>query len=832
MTPRRAASHHKNPSNSHKHKPRSPRIIVQFKPEAILPYEDNAHRHLEDSSASFWNKMTAKYGPMRLRRLFTRVEPKRIKELTVEAMHISPEYVAPDFLKYFIVDCPPGVKPEALAKIFREWKIVEKAYPSLPFSVAGPVDVSDEMQTRGHYDKQNYLQAAPDGVDAFYVWPKLGGGGFKGGSGEGQRLLDIEYGWRLDHEDLKAHNIPPPSNDPNSTDALYRDHGTRVLGVIAASDNDRGCLGIVPEIKAIEVAYVEDQDEIANTMMEAISKLTFGDVLLIELQINYDLPNNSVIKVPVEVQFDIYELLGLAFSLGIVVIEPAGNQGYPPAENLDTIETADQGTSPLRILDRSGGASVGFRDSGAIMVSGAQPILVGNAHPRYPLCNRGSRVDCYAQGEQVVTCDTTDTEPQTAYYHDFWGSSSASAIIAGVALAVQGLAENNTGSRYDPAKLRNILSDPATGTPSVNNEIGVMPDLKRIATEAMHLAPDVYMRDWIGDIGEPHSGPLSCSPDIIVRTDKIVPPQTPQQVYGVGSGTENSETLGTDIDPQNNNYLYVRVKNRGCCEANNVGIQAYWSPVSTLSMPGDWNLIGSTTIPTVPAGDILTVSDAIEWKKADIPGPGHYCFIALLGTEMDPMPDPSVLSDWDAFLSFVSGNNNVTWRNFNVVDYLLSAPQPQIWSDPPRNIPDEFVILPFEVPGAADRELEFKIEVGARFPVGSYLWLEAATPLARQLCAESPSNWKSRNLEQTRILLTPFSHNALKSIFMPPEARMKLKLGVHIPWDLKIRGPYYCYVRQLYREREIGRVTWQFKPPDRNRRIKTKSTQRRVYSAS
>ena len=241
MIPRRAASHHKNPSNSHKHKPRSPRIIVQFKPEAILPYEDNAHRHLEDSSASFWNKMTAKYGPMRLRRLFTRVEPKRIKELTVEAMHISPEYVAPDFLKYFIVDCPPGVKPEALAKIFREWKIVEKAYPSLPFSVAGPVDVSDEMQTRGHYDKQNYLQAAPDGVDAFYVWPKLGGGGFKGGRRR-QRLLDIEYGWRLDHEDLKAHNIPPPRMTRIQRTPMQRPRN-QGIGRYSLSDNDRSAWG-------------------------------------------------------------------------------------------------------------------------------------------------------------------------------------------------------------------------------------------------------------------------------------------------------------------------------------------------------------------------------------------------------------------------------------------------------------------------------------------------------------------------------------------------------------------------------------------------------------
>ncbi len=821
MTPRKAASRHKSPSNLHKL--RSPRIIIKFGPEAVLPYEDNAHLHLVGANASFWNKMTAEYGRMRLRRLFTRVEPGRIKELAQEAMHISPGYVAPDFLKYFIVDCPSGTKPEALAKAFRKWKIVEKAYVSLPFSVACPINVSDEMNNNGHYDYQNYLQAAPEGVDAFYVWPKPGpGGGFKGGSGEGQRLLDIEYGWRLDHEDLKVRNIPPPLNDPNSTNALYRDHGTSVLGIIAAADNDRGCLGIVPEIGSIEVAYVEDQDEIANAVMEAVSKLAFGDVLLIELHVDYDLLDGSVIKVPAEVQDDVFEQLELAFNKGIVVVEPAGTQPAFNGEKLENIEIEDASGGLLKVLDRNGGASAGFRDSGAIVVSGAETTLVGNAHPRHVQCNWGSRVNCYAQGEKVVTCTTTDLDPTTAYRDDFDGSSSASAIIAGVALAVQGLSENNAGFRYDPAKLRNILSNPSTGTASVGNEIGVMPDLRKIATDVLGLSQDVYMRDWIGDTGDPHNGPLSCSPDIIVRTDKIALPQTPQEVYGEGSGTENCETLSEDVDSQKNNYLYVRVRNRGGSASGSVEVKVYWSYVSTLPMPGDWKPIGSATIPSVPAGNILTVSDAIEWKKADIPGPGHYCFIALLGTPADPAPDPAVLTDWNSFTSYIAESNNVTWRNFNVVDYLLSALQSQIWPNPARNIPDEYVVLPFEVPGAADRELEMKIEVCSRFPLGSHLWLEAETSLAKLLCKESPYHWKSKNLELTRVRLNPSGCNALNPVFMPPGARMKFRLNVHLPSESGPKGFYECYVRQLYREREIGRVTWRLKPPHINRRLRTK----------
>jgi len=813
MTPRKAASRHKSPGNSNRHKARTPRIIIKFKSEAVLPYEDNAHRYLDGPNALFWDKMTSKYGPLILRRLFTRVKPEQILELVRRAKRFSPEYVAPDFLKYFIVDCPPGAKPEDMAKGFREWSIVEKAYESRRFSVAGSVNFSDEMNTHGHYDQQIYLQAAPEGVDAFYVWPKLDGTGFKGGSGEGQRLLDIEYGWRLDHEDLKAHNIPPPPNDPNSTDALHRDHGTSVLGIIAAADNDRGCLGIVPEIGSIDVAYVEDQDEIADALMEAIHKLAFGDVLLIELHVDYDLPDGSVRKVPVEVQDDIYEQLELAFSSGIVVVEPAGTQPAFRGEMLENIEIDDERGGLLKVLDRNGGPAAGFRDSGAIVVSGAETTLVGNAHPRYARCNWGSRVDCYAQGEKVVTCTTTDLAPTTAYKCDFDGSSSASAIIAGVALAVQGLAENNAGFRYGPAELRRILSDSSTGTASVGNQIGVMPNLRKIAEDVLRLSPDVYMRDWIGDTGAPHNGPLSCSPDIIVRPDKIVLPQTPQTVYGEGSGTENSETLSADVDPQKTNYLYVRVRNRGGSAACNVGIKVYWSHVSTLPMPGDWKPIGSATIPSVPAGKILTVSDAIEWKKADIPGPGHYCFIALLSTPADPAPDPAMLTNWDSFVRFISESNNVTWRNFNVVDYLLTAQESQIWQSPAPNIPGEYVVLPFEVPGASDREIEMKIEVCSTFPLGSHLWLEAETPLARLLRNESPYHWKSKNLELTRIRLNPSGSNALNPFFMPAEARMKFRLNVHLPPEPNIQGFYECSVRQLYLEREMGRVTWRIKSP-------------------
>ena len=48
---------------------------------------------------------------------------------------------------------------------------------------------------------QDYLDAAPTGIDARYAWT------FAGGDGAGQRVVDMERGWTFNHEDLAAHGI-------------------------------------------------------------------------------------------------------------------------------------------------------------------------------------------------------------------------------------------------------------------------------------------------------------------------------------------------------------------------------------------------------------------------------------------------------------------------------------------------------------------------------------------------------------------------------------------------------------------------------------------------
>ncbi len=76
-----------------------------------------------------------------------------------------------------------------------------------------------------------------------------------------------------------------------------------------------------------------------------------------------------------------------------------------------------------------------------------------------------------------------------AYNFDYSGTSSASAIIAGVVLVLQGIARHSTQSPLRPAELRGLLADRAHGTPSVvprRNLIGVMPDLEAILASSRY----------------------------------------------------------------------------------------------------------------------------------------------------------------------------------------------------------------------------------------------------------------------------------------------------------------------------------------------------------
>jgi hypothetical protein len=334
-----------------------------------------------------------------------------------------------------------------------------------------------------------------------------------------------------------------------------------------------------------------------------------------------------------------------------------------------------------------------------------------------------------------------------------------------------------------------------------------MPDLKAISfADSLRIAPDIYVRDFAGDLGDPHTDIISVSPDVILR--QVAEPN-PQAAFGEGSGTENSVTLGSQAEAGQDNYLYLRLRNRGGSDAADVSATVYWSPPSTLVTPNLWTLIGHTLLPNVLSGRVLTVSNAIVWPSAAIPWTGHYCFVCLIGNAADPAPVAADFMDWANFERFIRDNNNVTWHNFNVVDN-----QPEAES--------EYVALDFIAPGAPDRARWMKLEVVGALPAGSRLLLEIPQPML-----EAAPELGALNIDSKRrvavVPLNPYGRRSLGNMLFTAKSQARLRLLAHIP-EKRRDLPYEVSVRQLFENRAVGRLTWRLAPlPNRRPARKDKT---------
>ena len=758
-----------------------PRVVVRFRESVRFSVGPALEEQIEQSGIGPWKKLTAEFPDLRLSPVFTFLSREELQDLTHRAVEVDPTYRPADFSLFFFVDAPPETDLVALVRTLLSWNSVQTAY----VDQGGP-DPGFDPSLDGRFMYQGYLDPAPDGIDAEYAWT------FVGGDGEGQQLIDLEKGWTLNHEDLAAHGAVVLHGMVLDSS---RAHGTAVLGIICAVPNGVGCVGIAPRLKSVNVVSSHGSTR-EDAILAAITKLAFGDTLLLEAQVEV---NSAKLLGPIEVNDANYEVIRLATALGIIVVEAGGNgtddgtsgPTIPPLD-MDTYFTADG----RPVLDRT------FRDSGAIIVTAATPT---DPHTRFDYAPHGQRIDCYAWGADINTLSSNELGATTgvlAYTVGFGRTSGAAAIIAGAALAVQGRAEALLNTRFSPHQMRAILSDPSTGTKKGTGEttlIGVMPNLRTIFDDVLNSAPDVYLRDHVGDDGEPHVGFVSASPDIILRP---APVADPQLAFGAGSGTENDATLGSTAEIGQDNHIYVRVLNRGGSNAIDVKARVFWAPVATLITGKLWKLIGSTILPNVPMGDQLTVSDAILWHQAEIPGPGHYCFVGLVGNAADPAPEPAGFRNWDNFVRFIRENNNVAWRNFNVANN-----EPDV-GDP--TVPEGFQALSFLAPGAPDKARPMALEVIGRLPEGAKAMLEV--PLAfRQLLQQRHQACKVPIDRKRRVALLPVNPHGrmyFGDVLFPAGSRMALRLLVEIP--KRYRGQTFrIAVRQIWEGIEVGRVTWQ-----------------------
>ncbi len=347
-----------------------------------------------------------------------------------------------DLYYTLIFEAPDVSRAEDLINRLNVFPSVEIAYPQpIPHGADGdlpPTTVISPPLSQG------YLNPAPGGIDAVYAWT------YPGGRGAGVKLVDVEAGWHLDHEDLPSPNEYFFGNGLNLGD---ESHGTAVLGVIAARDNGFGATGIVPDASigwssSTLASFPNFVYFVAAGIDKAASTLAFGDVLLIEQHFQgwdggVPCPNTcgcgQYAYAPVENWTADFDAIKNATARGIIVVEAAGNGQM----NLDAVHYAGRFN---RIL----------RDSGAILVGAGEPLT------REPECftNFGNRVDVQGWGSSVATLGYGDafsheecvwffdgktyhhlcsTDKRQSYTRSFGGTSSASPIVAGAVCSIQGI---------------------------------------------------------------------------------------------------------------------------------------------------------------------------------------------------------------------------------------------------------------------------------------------------------------------------------------------------------------------------------------------------------
>ncbi len=341
---------------------------------------------------------------------------------------------------------------------------------------------------------QNYMDPAPTGIDARAAWS------FPGGRGGRARVIDMESGWNLNHEDLPFRGpfvelgIPLPIEES-------REHGTAVLGILVADDNGFGATGIVPDVaygvsSFVAVSLIPPRIGIAAAIVNAAAALRRGDVLQLEVHVNGPVTGTACAcncgqfeMLPAESWPAEWDAIRTATRNGIVVVEAAGNGSV----SLDDLTYGGQFTP----------GHPNFRESGAIIVGASNGGVTTGADDRTSdtacFSNFGLRVDVHGWGGGVATLgygalQANGDDFRQWYTTGFAGTSSATPMISGAICSLQSILRQRGLEPLTPGEMRDLFH--AVGTPQWPNAwnqthpIGRLPDLCKMINAVLPQAAE------------------------------------------------------------------------------------------------------------------------------------------------------------------------------------------------------------------------------------------------------------------------------------------------------------------------------------------------------
>lgn len=652
-----------------------------------------------------------------------------------------------------------------------ELEVVDRAYSEL--EATNPDAVPNPFSRC-----QGYREGGPLGVGARWAFER----GFRGA---GIAFADVEQGWILDHEDLSL-AVSTTGFGVNKTGPQVDDddHGTAVLATVLGVDNELGVVGISPDSNLTGVYshyFAVDglNGNVAGAIVEAVRHLSPGDVLLVEVQRGF---------LPAEVEDEDFDAIRLASANGVIVVAAAGNG----SEDLDNVRDA----GGRAILNR---ASSSYRESGAILVGACES---GAAHDRKLASNYGSRVDCFAWGEDVVTAGFGDlhgvASPQSSYTADFSNTSAASPMVAGVALVVQGAYEKATAGRLSPCEIRSLLSRADLGTLQgrcVHGFIGSMPDLERILRDGLGLSEAIYLRADLCDRGSVRrSATASISPDVLALPEGSSVDPGSLQSWDQGLADLEGDSACTKAG-----RVFVRLSNRGLQSSKSASAQVYVCEASTLLIPELWqgNCLGRTSPIKVAGSHGSAVTPALDWQAPGQLDCDHLAFVATVGSELEPAPDiPCRLGrDFDlrSFLAFFA-HRGVASRNVHQLSLANGTAEARFAVNGTGDVPRTFH---FEI----ERRLPEAVRASLRLPLELLAALRRGGSL--RLKVDAAAGFVDLDLPPTALF-------SLCSIPLCGPLARRARLVLKSDAALEVSGCSLA-LRQMYLGTEIGRITWRIR---------------------
>ncbi len=404
-------------------------------------------------------------GEILQRRRLERAEPSiRVTSAEAASIHASAranDPSVPNLSNFMTLHFPAGEDTRQIAAELRELPEVERAvvvpralppHTALNEPLAGAVDTIVVNPTTGLENQWYIFRCRAD-----RAWNRA--------TGKGVVIADIDWGYRTTHEDLsprldmtRAYNAFDDGTDVTTGGSVF--HGTGVMGLAGAADNNLGMAGF-----AFESSLWPVQGDTGpgtpvggNAWARGIDWVNSADsgcrrkVIILEVQTgsfgNYEMiPSvNAAIRT--------------AIANGVVVCVAAGN----------------------------GDRDAGIDDSGdPIPPTGS--ILVGatsyhpTVNPRAGFSNFGPRITVAAPGDSNhdVTCDSAS---DSAYRNDFGGTSGATPKVAGAAALML-----EVNPELTHAEIRDILNQ--TGGPVVTDAakpVGTFLNVEAAVQEAARRA--------------------------------------------------------------------------------------------------------------------------------------------------------------------------------------------------------------------------------------------------------------------------------------------------------------------------------------------------------